>query len=60
MPCIDLSDTDAQRVLQGQRLAWPGPEQGVVRMNNLDRFLGIAHIEAGRLQPTRLLNFDQI
>lgn len=60
MPCIDLSDTDAQRVLQGQRLAWSGPEQGVVRMNNLDRFLGLAHIEAGRLQPTRLLNFDQI
>jgi tRNA pseudouridine55 synthase len=55
---IALCESDAQRVLQGQRLAWTGAEQGAVRMMGLNRFLGVAHIEAGRLQPVRILNFD--
>ena len=58
VPGICLSEIEAQRVLQGQRLAWSGPEQGTVRMMGLNRFLGLAQIDAGRLQPVRILNFD--
>ena len=58
LPCVQLKEADAQRVLHGQRLAWSGAEQGLVRLHQGEQFLGLAHIEARRLQPSRLINLD--
>ena len=58
LPCVQLNEADTQRVLQGQRLAWSGPEQGLVRIYHREQFLGLAHIEARRLQPSRLINLN--
>jgi tRNA pseudouridine55 synthase len=53
---LALDQTQQERVRQGQRLALADTFCGDVRMYGPDGFLGIGHLQQGRLQPTRILH----
>jgi tRNA pseudouridine55 synthase len=57
---IELESGLAQRLKQGQRLAWPEGKDAkdlLVRLYDAQEFIGLGLIEAGRLSPHRILNF---
>jgi tRNA pseudouridine55 synthase len=57
---IQLESGLAQRLKQGQRLAWPDGKDAkdmLVRLYDAQEFVGLGLIEAGRLSPHRILNF---
>jgi tRNA pseudouridine55 synthase len=57
---IELESGLAQRLKQGQRLAWPDGKDAkelLVRLYDAQEFIGLGLIEAGRLSPHRILNF---
>jgi tRNA pseudouridine55 synthase len=54
---LQLPSALAQRLKQGQRLAWPHHADALVRLYEEQDFFGIGLIEAGRLSPHRILNF---
>jgi tRNA pseudouridine55 synthase len=59
---IQLEDGLAQRLKQGQRLAWPDRKSAataLVRLYDNQEFIGLGLIEAGRLSPHRILNFSK-
>ncbi len=57
LPAQSLSAPERDRLLHGQRLAWPGvPEAPRVRLYGPDReFLGLGCVAGGVLRPQRLL-----
>ncbi|NOQ62990.1 MAG: tRNA pseudouridine(55) synthase TruB [Methyloprofundus sp.] len=61
MPAIHISQTDADLVLQGQRIAAPEEQTdlGLCRLYHQQKFLGLGEILMdARIQPKRLFNLD--
>jgi tRNA pseudouridine55 synthase len=56
---LELERALAQRLKQGQRLAWPGDQNALVRLYEGAQFIGIGRIEPGRLSPHRILNLPR-
>jgi tRNA pseudouridine55 synthase len=59
LQAVQLEPALAQRVMQGQRLAWPGGQTALVRLYDAQHFIGIGRIEPGRLSPHRILNLTR-
>jgi tRNA pseudouridine55 synthase len=59
LQAVQLEPALAQRVMQGQRLAWPGEHNTLVRLYDAQHFIGIGRIEPGRLSPHRILNLTR-
>jgi tRNA pseudouridine55 synthase len=56
LPALELDETQAARVAQGQRLMVQSAlPDGKVRLYGAGRFIGVAELVAGRLAPFRLL-----
>lgn len=60
LPAVQLDETAAAALCQGRCVAHPAAHSGLTRLYTIaDRFLGLAHGEAGQFVPQRLIATQQ-
>jgi len=60
LPAVHLDESDAVSLGQGRSVSYSGADSGLMRVYTAaNRFLGLAHADAGQLVPRRLITTQQ-